>query len=46
MPTPRHGVGVAAVGDVVYVMAGGRAAGFSFSDICEAIDLGDYRSTR
>jgi Kelch motif len=40
MPTPRHGLAVVALGDVVYAVAGGTAPGLSVSDVVEAIDLG------
>jgi hypothetical protein len=40
MPTPRHGLGVVALGTVVYVMGGGLHAGLSVSNAAEAIDLG------
>ena len=39
LPTPRHGLGVVAVGDTVYVLAGGRTPGLSFSGTNEAITL-------
>lgn len=39
LPTPRHGLGVTAVGDVVYVIAGGPTPGLDVSAIVEAIDL-------
>jgi hypothetical protein len=40
MPTPRHGLGVAAVGDVVYTLAGGPQPGLHVASTVEAIDLG------
>jgi hypothetical protein len=40
MPTPRHGLAVVAVGDVVYAIAGGTVPGLSVSPVVEAIDLG------
>ena len=40
MPTPRHGLGVAAVGDVVYTLAGGPQPGLHVASTAEAIDLG------
>jgi hypothetical protein len=43
MPTARHGLGVVAVGNVVYVIAGGPTPGFDFSDANEAIDLTPLR---
>jgi N-acetylneuraminic acid mutarotase len=39
MLTPRHGLGVAAVGDVVYALAGGPRPGLHVSAAAEAIDL-------
>jgi hypothetical protein len=41
MPTARHGLGSAAAGTVLYVMAGGTTPGFSFSAANESLDLGD-----
>ncbi len=40
MLTPRHGLGVAAVGNVVYTLAGGPQPGLHVSSAAEAIDLG------
>jgi Kelch motif len=40
LPTPRHGLGVVAVGDVVHVLAGGPQPGLHTSAANEAIDLG------
>jgi non-specific serine/threonine protein kinase len=40
LPTPRHGLGVVAVGDTVYVLAGGPRPGLHTSAANEAIDLG------
>jgi hypothetical protein len=40
LPTPRHGLGVVAVGDVVHVLAGGPQPGLHTSATNEAIDLG------
>jgi N-acetylneuraminic acid mutarotase len=40
MPTPRHGLGVAAIGDVVYALAGGPQPGLHVAATAEAIDLG------
>jgi hypothetical protein len=37
MPTERHGLGVVAVGTVVYTIAGGTVPGLSVSDAVEAI---------
>ena len=39
LPTPRHGLGVVAEGDKVFVLAGGPQPGFAFSGANEAIDL-------
>ena len=39
LPTPRHGLGVVAVGEVVYVLAGGPRPGLHTSAANEAIDL-------
>ena len=39
MPSPRHGLGVVAIGDVVYTIAGGPTPGLSTADTLEAIDL-------
>ena len=39
MPTPRHGLGVVAIGDVVYTVAGGPTPGLSLANTLEAIDL-------
>jgi hypothetical protein len=41
MPTPRHGLGVAAVDDVVYAIAGGEVPGLAVSNVVEAVDLGE-----
>jgi hypothetical protein len=46
MPTARHGLGVAAVGSTVYVIAGGPRPGFAFSDATESIDLAGLRPGR
>ena len=40
MPTPRHGLGVAAIGDVVYTLAGGPQPGLHVASTAEGIDLG------
>jgi hypothetical protein len=40
LPTPRHGLGVVAVGDTVYVLAGGPQPGLHTSPANEAITLG------
>jgi serine/threonine-protein kinase PknK len=45
MPTARHGLGVVAVGTVVYTIAGGTVPGLSVSDTVEAIDLASLSST-
>jgi len=39
LPTPRHGLGVAAIGTRVYAIAGGPAPGLTVSDANEHIDL-------
>jgi non-specific serine/threonine protein kinase len=39
MPTPRHGLGVVAIGDTLYTLAGGPTPGLSFSGAVEAISL-------
>jgi len=39
MPSPRHGLGVAAIGTVVYPLAGGPRPGLHVSATVEAIDL-------
>lgn len=39
MPTPRHGLGVVAIGTTVYTLAGGPQPGLTFSSAVEAIDL-------
>jgi Kelch motif/RTX calcium-binding nonapeptide repeat (4 copies) len=39
MPSPRHGLGVVAIGDTVYTIAGGPTPGLSSSATLEAIDL-------
>lgn len=44
MPTARHGLGVVAVGTVVYVIAGGTEPGLSVSDVVETIDLSPLRT--
>jgi non-specific serine/threonine protein kinase len=44
MPSPRHGLGVAAIGETVYTLAGGPQPGGTFSDTLEAIDLTDLES--
>jgi non-specific serine/threonine protein kinase len=43
MLTPRHGLGVAAVGTVVFAIAGGVEPGLSVSSVNEAIDLGSLK---
>ena len=40
LPTPRHGLGVAAVGRRVYVVGGGPEPGLTVSDANEVLDLG------
>jgi N-acetylneuraminic acid mutarotase len=39
MRTPRHGMGAATVGDVVYVPGGGVVEGFGATEIVEALSL-------
>ena len=39
MPTPRHGLGGAAMGNRVYAIEGGVRPGFSFSNAIEALDV-------
>jgi hypothetical protein len=39
LPTPRHGLGVVAVGSTVYVMSGGPTPGASQTPVCEALDV-------
>ncbi|MGH7845779.1 MAG: hypothetical protein ACREQW_11495 [Candidatus Binatia bacterium] len=36
LPTARHGLGVAAIGNTIYVISGGPKPGASFSTINEA----------
>jgi hypothetical protein len=40
LPTPRHGLGVVAVGGTLYTFAGGPHPGLNVADVTEAIDLG------
>lgn len=35
MPTPRHGLGVAAIGDAIYTFGGGPVQGNSYTDTVE-----------
>jgi len=44
MPTPRHGLGVAAIGTAVYTLAGGPRPGLHVAATAEAIDLARLRS--
>ena len=44
MPTPRHGLGVAAIGTAVYTLAGGPRPGLHVAATAEAIDLAPLRS--
>ena len=37
MPTPRHGIGAAAVGNAIYVIAGGPEPGLEFSGANERL---------
>jgi len=39
LPTPRHGIGVAAVGSTVYVLSGGPTPGGSQTPVCEALTV-------
>ena len=39
LPTPRHGLGVVAVGAKLYVLSGGPQPGLKVSDAAEALDL-------
>jgi N-acetylneuraminic acid mutarotase len=39
LPTPRHGVGVAAVGGAVYVIGGGPQPGLFVSDANESLRI-------
>jgi len=41
MPSPRHGLGVVAIGETVFTLAGGPQPGLAFSGTVEAIDLTD-----
>jgi hypothetical protein len=43
MPTPRHGLGVVAVGALLYTIAGGPTPGLSVSDAVEVLDLSTLR---
>ena len=40
MPTPRHGIGAASVGERIYVPAGAPVEGFGSTDVNEAFDPG------
>jgi N-acetylneuraminic acid mutarotase len=40
LPTPRHGLGVAAFGDRVYVIGGGPQPGLHVSDANESLRVG------
>jgi len=40
LPTPRHGLGVAALGGVVYVIGGGPQPGLYVSDANESLRVG------
>lgn len=44
MPSPRHGLGVVAIGEAIYTLAGGPQPGLSHSGTVEAIDLADLES--
>jgi hypothetical protein len=39
LPTPRHGLGVVALGSTLYVMSGGPTPGGSQTAVCEALDV-------
>ena len=39
LPTPRHGLGVVAVGDQLFVLAGGPQPGLTVSNANESLDL-------
>jgi hypothetical protein len=39
LPTPRHGLGTATVGTVLYTFAGGKQPGLFVSATTESIDL-------
>jgi hypothetical protein len=41
MPTPRHGLGAAAIGDRIYVVSGGSQPGLAFSTANEALIVGN-----
>jgi hypothetical protein len=41
MPTPRHGLGAAAIGDKIYVVSGGPQPGLAFSTANEALIVGN-----
>jgi hypothetical protein len=40
LPTPRHGLGVAALGGIVYVIGGGPQPGLYVSDSNESLRVG------
>ena len=44
MPSPRHGLGVAAIGNTVYTLAGGPEPALTLSGTVEAIDLTGLQS--
>lgn len=45
LPTPRHGLGVTAVGHTLYAVGGARAPGHAASaDEADALDFGDATS--
>ncbi|MGH2691854.1 MAG: Kelch repeat-containing protein [Actinomycetota bacterium] len=44
MPSPRHGLGVVAIGETLYTLAGGPEPGLTFSSTVEAIDVTDLES--
>lgn len=39
MPTARHGLGAAAIGNSIYVISGGPTPGFAFGDVNERLDV-------
>ena len=39
LPTPRHGLGVVALGDAIYVASGGPRPGATYSDALEIFSL-------
>jgi N-acetylneuraminic acid mutarotase len=41
LPTPRHGLGAAAIDNRIYVVSGGPQPGFAFSTANEALIVGN-----